>query len=80
VIALVVIFAPQDSGPGYCLAQSSFLRFDAVTGFWSVGGGGGTFFVQAKKGIGAAKNLAQIARHATHAALAQVSGRRPAFS
>ena len=42
--------------PGYCLAQSSILRFDAVTGFWPVGGGGGrTFLYRRKKALGQPK-------------------------
>ena len=42
--------------PGYCLSQSSILRFDAVTGFWPVGGGGGrTFLYRRKKALGQPK-------------------------
>jgi hypothetical protein len=38
------------------LAQSSILRFDAVTGFWPIGGGGGrTFLYRQKKALGPAR-------------------------
>jgi hypothetical protein len=37
------------------------LRFNAVTGFWPVGGGGDrTFFVRTKKGIGSQKFQAAV--------------------